>query len=210
MTDGFAHPADLAVASFADADEDHRLVFAQRRATRARGGRRRPAAVDHHALREPTERAGFRHAADARFVEALDAVARMGEPRGQLAVVGQEQQAFGVVVEPSDRVDALAHARQQVDDSRPALGIGHRRHIAARFVQQEIAERLAHGDPAPVDADVILFRVGFRSELAHDGAIDADASLEHQAFSRAPGGDTGRREDFLDPGAHAHHVTLTP
>ena len=42
------------------------------------------------------------HAEHARLVDALDAVAWMGQLRRQIAVVGQEQQTFGVEVEPAD------------------------------------------------------------------------------------------------------------
>jgi hypothetical protein len=124
-------------------------------------------------------------------------MAWMREARRQLAFVGEEQQAFRVVVESSDRIDALADARQQIDDRRPALRIDDGRHIPARLVQQEIAERLAHGDSPAVDPDVVVFRIGFRAELAHDGAVHADAALEHQAFGGAPGGHAGGGEDFL-------------
>ena len=50
-----------------------------------------------------------RHALHARLVDLLDLVARMRQARGQLAVVGEHQQPFRVVVEPPDRIDVLLH-----------------------------------------------------------------------------------------------------
>ena len=71
--------------------------------------------------REPVEIVRVGHAEHARLVDARDAVARMRQPRREVAVVGQQQQAFGVEVEPPDRIDVLAHAAQQIDDRRPPL-----------------------------------------------------------------------------------------
>ena len=53
-------------------------------------------------------------------VGLLDAEARVHQPIGQVAVVGQQQQPLAVLVEPADGVDALADVRHQVD--RPAAG----------------------------------------------------------------------------------------
>ena len=108
--------------------------------------------------REPIEIVLVGHAEDARLVDARDAVARMRQPRREVAVVGQQQQAFGVEVEPSDRVDVLAHAAQQIDHRRPPLRIRSRRDVAARLVQQEIAMALDELDAAAVDADVVARR----------------------------------------------------
>ena len=100
------------------------------------------------------------------FVHARHAVARMREPRRQVAVVGQDQQALGVEVEPADGVDVLAHARQQIDHRRPLLRIRSRRHVAARLVEQHVAMALGNLDAAAVDADVVVRRIGLRAQLA--------------------------------------------
>ena len=54
----------------------------------------------------------------AGFVHARHAVTRMGEPRGEVAVVGQDQQTLGVEIEPADRIDVVAHAGEQIDHRR--------------------------------------------------------------------------------------------
>jgi hypothetical protein len=202
MADGFAHPTHLAIAAFADADQDYRLVVAREGGSRPDVRRRRAPAVEHDAVREPVEDARLRHAAHAGFVEAFDAMPRVRQARRQLAVVGQQQQAFRVVVESPDRIDALADAAQQIHDGRPALRIDHRGHESARLVEQQIAERLAHGDAAAVDADVVPIGIGFRAELAHHGAVHADTALAHQVFRRASRADAGGGENFLKTVRH--------
>ena len=58
-------------------------------------------------------------------------------------------------------------------------------------------------DAASVDADVVVAGLGLRPELAHGGAVDRDAALEHQLLGRAPRRDAGLREDFLEA-LHRH------
>ena len=71
-----------------------------------------PAAVDHDASPKPREIVLVGHAEHARLVDPLDAVARMRQPGRQVAVVGQEQETFGVEVEPADGIDVLADSRR--------------------------------------------------------------------------------------------------
>ena len=72
------------------------------RAARRPSRRRGHAVVELDALAQAPERARRRHALDLGEVLLLHAEARMGEPVGELAVVGEEQQALGVAVEPAD------------------------------------------------------------------------------------------------------------
>ena len=65
------------------------------------------------------------HALDLGEVLLLDAVARMREQLRELAVVGEDQQALGVAVEPADR----EHARlvgHEVEHGRAALRVASR------------------------------------------------------------------------------------
>ena len=71
-------------------------------------GRGRRSVVQLDALAQPADRSGTDRTAvrrDGGEVLLLDTVARVGEPVGQLAVVGQQQQPFGVDVEAPDRED---------------------------------------------------------------------------------------------------------
>ena len=118
VADGFAHPAHLPVAPFPDrqhAATPSRVAAAvplQQHRPSA-GSVRRPSSG--MPFRSRSSASLVRHAGDARLVRALDAVPRVRQPRGEVAVVGQQQQALGVVVEPPDRIDVLAHAAEQID-----------------------------------------------------------------------------------------------
>jgi hypothetical protein len=57
----------------------------------------------------------------------------------QISVIGQEQEPFGLDVEPADRLDRTAQpSRNQVEDRVAALLIRGRRDEAAGFVQEDV------------------------------------------------------------------------
>ena len=125
-------------------------------------------------------------------------MAGVRQVRRQLAVVGQEEQPFGLEIQTAHGIHVLAHAAQQIDDRRTPLRIRSRRQVTARLVQQEIAVMLDDLDPAAVHADVVVCRIRFRAELADSRAIHRDAAVEHQLLRRAARGDSGLRQDFLE------------
>ena len=53
-----------------------------------------------------------------------------------------------------------------------------------------------HLHAAAVHADVVVRRVGLGAELAHGGAVDRHAALQHQLLARAARGDARLRQDF--------------
>ena len=82
-----------------------------------------------------------RLALDLGFVDLLDLVARVRQPVRELAVVGEQQRAGRVGVEPADRDDARRMV-DQLDDGAPALRVARGRDGAGRLVQEHIGERL--------------------------------------------------------------------
>src|SRR5579872_2618825 len=53
----------------------------------------------------------------------VDAEARVRQAIGQVAVVGEQQQALAIFVEPADGVDALGDVRHEVDGPGTASGV---------------------------------------------------------------------------------------
>ena len=72
------------------------------------------------------------------------------------------------------------NAAHQVKHGLAPFRVGDGTHISARLVQQEIAMPLGDLDPAAVDADVVVRRIGFRAELADRDAVHRHAAVEHQ------------------------------
>ena len=147
MADRRAHALDLALAP---------LVDASARARRARAGapaRARSAVVELDPVAQRAQRALARRAAgDLRAVGARHLVARMGQAVRQLAVVGQQDQAGGVGVEPADRVQARA-VGHELDDRRAAVGVARGRDDAGRLVERVDDARLRARQRRAVDRD---------------------------------------------------------
>jgi hypothetical protein len=141
--------------------------------------------LDHHAGAQALERVRGRDAAHAHVVLAFHFVARMHEPFGQLAVVGEQQQAFGVVVETSDGVDVLLHLGQQHEDRVAVFGIVARGHVAAGLEEHDVAPPAGDVDSLAVHTDVVMAGVGLGAQLEHRLAVHRDASLRDESFRGA-------------------------
>ena len=109
VADRLDHPPDLAVAAFAQDDLD--LASPSRRHL----GRRRRPVLELDPAPQPLEVAVAERRPQPRPVGLGDPVAGVGEPVGELAVVGQQQQPGRVGVEAADRVEP----RFGVDQRRP-------------------------------------------------------------------------------------------
>jgi hypothetical protein len=131
----------------------------------------------------------------------------MRDLEGEVAVVGEEDQSFGVVVETADGIDALAHALDQIDDRAATLRVFDGSHHFLRFVQEEVAMRFRFGDELPVDFDVIDAGSGFRPELGDDAAVH-----RHPPFPDHRLGFPARREarvrDDLLQSLEFHHSSV--
>ena len=200
MADGLAHGPDLPRPPLVQREGKQRLVLARAEPgiDDAHDGGRGSTALDHDAAPEALELTFLGHAADARVVLAFDLVAGMEQARRELPVVGEQQQALRVVVEPAHRVDVLAHLRQQVQHRRPALGILPRGHVPARLVQQDVAVARRHAHALAVHADVVAGRVGSGAQFEDGGPVHRHPAVHNQRLRRAPRRDAGGGEDLLE------------
>ena len=135
-------------------------------------------------------------------VLALDAEARMHELVGQAARVGEQEQAFGVDVEPADRLPlALVQARQAPEHGRPMLGIVVGDDLASRLVVRE--------DPCRRRDDAHPHRLAVDLDPVPEGnaltgmrwlAVDRDPALDDQVFHVAARADAGLRQHLVQLG----------
>src|SRR5215475_1953404 len=96
--------------------------------------RRHPMPLNGDAAREPIKIVSVWSPQHFGFIDASDAMTRVGQPRCELAVVGENEQAFGVKVESADGVDVLPDSGQQINDGWPALRVRSCGDVAARLV----------------------------------------------------------------------------
>ena len=147
MAHGLEQLAHLAVAAFGDDDAVpvvHPLATAVLDALEPR-----PLAVDLDAFQQLVALGLVQHAQRTHGVLALDPEARVHQLVGQLAGVGEQQQALGVDVQPAHRLPlALWQARQAPEHGGPLLGVVVRHHLASRLVIRQ------HPRPRRLDADL--------------------------------------------------------
>jgi len=201
VADGVAHIADLPGLPFVNRNRHEGLIGPRPQPAfdDAHHRRRRAFALDPHAAAHPVQAVLGRFAAHAGVVLPFDLVLRVEQLLGEGSVVGQQQQPFGVVVQPPHRVDVFGDLRQQVEHGGAPLGVLPRRHVAAGLVEQDVAMPAGDADALAVDADVVAAGLGPRPELEDGGAVHRDPALRDERLGRAPRGDARRREDLLKP-----------
>ncbi len=141
-------------------------------------------ALDRQAFAQGVELRLRRLAVRAHAVAAQPSRRRQFEHARESAVVGQQQQALGVDVEPADRDDAWQIGRQRVEYGRATFGVARGRHQPARLMEQEQARAFGLAQALAVDAHVVLVVDVISRARQHD-AVDADAPRRDPGFGVA-------------------------
>ena len=209
QADLFEEAPHLAIAPFGD-DDPVPVVSALAAAVFDRA-ETRVLAVDADAFEQLGFRLGVERAQHPHRIFALDAEARVHQLVGELARVGEQQQAFGVQVEPTDRLPlALLQARQAAEHRRAVLRVVVRDDFADRLVVRDDAWRRRH-DAHPHRLAVDLDVIAERDPLAHMSrlAVDGDLAVGDQLFHVAPRADAGLRQHLVQLrrfGVRAQHA----
>ena len=115
------------------------------RAHRAQAGQLGEALVERDPRAQGLDLAGVEPLPQPERVLTLDAEARMEDPLGPVAVVGQQEHPLGVLVEPADRIEpgTLRHERrrQQFEHGPVRVTVAGGRGDAGRLVQQQVGLR---------------------------------------------------------------------
>jgi hypothetical protein len=119
------------------------------------------AALDRDAFAQTVERLFGWLAGDFDEVGFFDAGGSFGELIGELAIVGDHEQAFAQVVEAANGVKALVFLREELHHSRTALGVSHGGDEAAGLVEHEVAQALGALKQFAIDTNVVAGRIGF-------------------------------------------------
>jgi tRNA(adenine34) deaminase len=167
-------------------------------------------ALDGDAVLQPVE-LGLGGVAERPGAIAADpGVAGRFQGARQLAVIGQQQQAFGVQVQAADRDQARQVLGQRLEHRRPALGVVVGGHQPGGLVIAEDPRRLALGHQLAVDGEEVA-----RADLDRRGgqhlAVDRHATGFDQPLDLAPRGHAGPRQGLGDAlaGAAVEIAVLT-
>ena len=128
-------------------------------------------------------------------VSFFDAKARVHQPIGQVAIVGQKQEPFAGLINPAHRVNTLRNMRNQVDGEWPAGRIVIGTQIPARLVYQPV-HRLFGPQRLAVNAN-LLFRLNLGAQDAHGLTVHADPARENQLLAMPPRADPGMGQEFV-------------
>lgn len=195
MSDGFAHPADFAVSAFGESDLDPGMAaFGHAEAFDMEGVGR--SVVEGDAEHQAFEGIGFGVAGEFGEVGARDLVGGVKESIGEIAVVGEEKQAFGFVIEATDGIDPFGDLWEEIEDGGTAEIVVAGGDISARLVEEEIDFGFGGGERFAVDGDGVLIRVNAHPDLC-GFSVDLDLALEDHLFGFAARGDPGFGKDFL-------------
>ena len=164
VADPIKHAADLAVNALA---ENH--------AHPDRRGRKelldaRSLAIEHDSAQEFGCERRVPRTVEGDLVFFFDFVTWMREPLREIAVVGENEQAFGLRIQPSDIEQPREFWRQKIEDGVPRVRVGAGGNETDRFVQNDVKPPLGV-DEFIADFDVIaVLRLG--AEISAGAAVN--------------------------------------
>ena len=165
--DGLHDPAHDVVHALVDDDGEDQAVARLAQDAALLG--HHPVTLDDDPVADPLQRLLARPRQREDVVLLVELIPRMHHPVGDVAVVGQEQQPLGVAVQPPDGKDTLGHV-DEVHDRAPVALIANGGDVAARLVEEKIANRLGSKQLA-VDPNLSRARVDLGPKLGDDLAV---------------------------------------
>jgi len=186
MTHMVEHAPHLALPSFVDRNIDPGVRFFLPDLSDL--GRRGLAVLQEDACFQRRDGAVFKHALDLHQIGLGKFMFGVCDQMGKIPVIGQEQQALGIVVQPADRVYADLDAFEQIMHRGSSLRIGHGRHKSRRLVQHDIRRRLFGVNEFAVNLDMVFVWVGLGAELGHYRPVHPHPALGYKFFCSAAGG----------------------
>lgn len=180
VTDFFKEPADFAILSFTQHHFENRAAALALQHFRVLHFEL--ALGEPQSLLDGHQRIASGDAGHMNVIGAIDAVLRMRQLLGEIAVVGDNKQPGAAFVQTADREQARPAGGEEINDAGAALGILHRAQDARRLIEDESLLGL-HLEPFAVEANVLLLRFDLGAEFIDRLPIDGDSPARHQGFA---------------------------
>lgn len=194
---------NLSVASLTQRDEESRsLTISLEHDEIAFGGSCRfagPSIDEVETTLDLLDRLLVQSTTDRHVVALVHAVSRVRQAIRQLAVVGEQQQAGALEIEPANREQPRAgRMPDKIDRQLPSLGILRGADVALRFEEHDvvIATSLLH--PPTIDPDIVVLRIDEARKPVDDPPIQRHRPLFDQSLAGSTRGDTGVRQHALN------------
>jgi hypothetical protein len=120
----------------------------------------------------------------------------MRQPEVEFAIVGEQQQACGILVQSSHRIHPLGDVNQ-VDDNSPA-SVAATRDISFGLVEHDIDHGLVWLNQLSGHFHLIGLGVDFNAQLSHDLSVYFDLTVLNMVLGFSPGADARIRNIFLE------------
>lgn len=128
-------------------------------------------------------------------------VPRVHQALCQLAIIGQQQQAFRKIVKSSNRINSISPhlCGQAIQNRRTPLRIVRRTHDLDRLVQHDIGKRGGQSrKPLSLDLDDIISKDTPAGRMFHH-PVDLDSPGKNEFIGFATGAITGGSDEFVEP-----------
>src|SRR6478736_6139681 len=154
-------------------------------------------AVDGDATAQPVERLLLHAPECPHAVATQPAGCRQFQYPRKPAIIGEQQQPFGIDVEPADADQPRQTLRQRPENRIASLRIGMSRHQPARLVIEEKPGAFARPQRRPIDRNLIGRR-DVECGRRNNGSVDRHAPCRNPGFSLASGGKPCARDHLGD------------
>ena len=120
----------------------------------------------------------------------------MGQAVMDTTIIGQQQQAGGILVQSTHRINARGDINQIHHNL--LAGMAAAGHIIFGFVHGDIYQRLRGLDGFPIDFNPVLVRINFGAEFNDDVTVYADPAGFYEFLALSAGTNPGSRQEFLE------------
>ena len=120
----------------------------------------------------------------------------------ELAIVGEDEQSFGIKIESAHGIDPPFLPMEKVSNGRPSKGIIESRNTPPRFVQKEVCLGLKLTDRFPVDPDMVLSGIGLEAKICNYHPIYLYPALYNEFLGMTTGSVACFRHDLLKSFPH--------
>ena len=118
------------------------------------------------------------------FILFFNFVRGVRQTMGKCTIIGEEDQAFALLVEPSNVKEPPEMSWDEVKDRRPFTFVGSRADNSFRFMQEDVSRRGGSQRRFPRDSDVVS-RINDRRQVANEMAVDRNPAFSDEGLARA-------------------------